>query len=159
MKRNPEPPPPPQRAARASLCLSRALRDVKVFMERSRKFSLLLKMKGKHKKAKSVIGGVKPGLPSETPQKVNGTGGKIRATLDQPLNCLSRRSPYCAARGFIVRCCAAVMYSVFAIVRHNRASGCRYASAPPPPLFFIITSAQKTRSPRDGVYYVCVKRA
>lgn len=59
MNRNPEPPPPPppQRAARASLCLSRALRDVKVFMERSRKCSLLLEMKGKHKKAKSVTGG------------------------------------------------------------------------------------------------------
>lgn len=56
MNRNPE--PLPQRAARASVCLSRALRDVKVFMERSRKCSLLLKMKGKHKKVKSVSGGL-----------------------------------------------------------------------------------------------------
>lgn len=45
--------------------------------------------------------GVLTGLAGRNPaKKLKGTGGKIPETLDQPLNCLSRRAPYCAARGF-----------------------------------------------------------
>lgn len=63
--------------------------------------------------------GVNRAYRAKPSEKVKGAGGKIPETLDQLLNCLSRRSPYCAAGGFIVGRGAAVMYSVFAIVRHS----------------------------------------